>query len=32
MFQSSGMPIRMVGVNINYTKGRIDGWKEMDLK
>ena len=32
MFQSSGLPIRMVGVNINYTKGRIDGWKEMDLK
>ncbi|MBQ7178505.1 MAG: ATP-binding protein [Victivallales bacterium] len=28
-FQSCGLPIRMVGVNFNSEKGRIDGWKEM---
>ncbi len=30
-FQACGLPIRMVGVNFNSTKGRIDGWKEMAL-
>ena len=30
-FQSCGLPIRMVGVNFNSTKGRIDGWKELPL-
>jgi hypothetical protein len=24
-----GLPIRMIGVNFNSEKGRIDGWKEM---
>jgi hypothetical protein len=28
-FQSSGLPIRMVGVNFDSSKGRLDGWKEM---
>ena len=28
-FQSCGLPIRLIGVNFNSTKGRIDGWKEM---
>ena len=28
-FQSCGLPIRMIGVNFNSAKGRIDGWKEM---
>ncbi len=28
-FQSSGLSIRMIGVNFNSVKGRIDGWKEM---
>ena len=28
-FQSCGLPIRMIGVNFNSEKGRIDGWKEM---
>ena len=26
-FQSSGLPIRMIGVNFDSTKGRIDCWK-----
>ncbi len=30
-FQSCGLPIRMIGVNFNSKKGRIDGWKEMAL-
>ena len=30
-FQSCGLPIRLIGVNFNSTKGRIDGWKEMAL-
>ena len=30
-FLSSGRPIRMIGVNFNSEKGRIDGWKEMAL-
>ena len=30
-FQSCGLPIRMIGVNFNSAKGRIDGWKEMAL-
>ena len=28
-FQSCGLPIRLIGVNFNSAKGRIDGWKEM---
>ncbi len=28
-FQSGNLPIRMIGVNFNSAKGRIDGWKEM---
>ena len=28
MFQSSGMPIRLVGVNFDSAKGRIDAWEE----
>jgi hypothetical protein len=28
-FQSSGLPIRMVGVNFDSKMGRIDGWKEL---
>ncbi len=28
-FQSCGLPIRMIGVNFNSEKGRIDSWKEM---
>ena len=28
-FQSCGLPIRMIGVNFNSEKGRIDGWREM---
>ncbi|MBP5638185.1 MAG: AAA family ATPase, partial [Victivallales bacterium] len=28
-FESCGLPIRMIGVNFNSEKGRIDGWKEM---
>ena len=27
-FQSCGLPIRMVGVNFDSTKGQIDDWKE----
>ena len=27
-FQSSGLPIRLVGVNFDSKKGRIDGWEE----
>ena len=30
-FQSCGLPIRMIGVNFNSAKGRIDDWKEMAL-
>ncbi len=30
-FQSCGLPIRMIGVNFNSAKGRIDSWKEMKL-
>ena len=30
-FQSCGLPIKMIGVNFNSAKGRIDGWKEMAL-
>ena len=30
-FQSCGLPIRLIGVNFNSAKGRIDGWKEMAL-
>ncbi|MBP1583940.1 MAG: AAA family ATPase, partial [Victivallales bacterium] len=26
-FQSSGLPIKMIGVNFDSEKGRIDGWK-----
>jgi len=28
-FQSSGLPIRMVGVNFDSAQGRIDGWREL---
>ena len=28
-FQSSGLPIRMIGVNFDSKMGRIDGWKEL---
>ena len=31
-FQSCGLPIRIIGVNFNSAKGRIDGWKEMALQ
>ena len=27
-FQNSGMPIRLIGVNFNSTKGNIDRWQE----
>ena len=27
-FQNCGLPIRMVGVNFDSTKGQIDDWKE----
>ncbi len=30
-FQDSGLPIRMVGVNFNSKKGRIDNWAETTL-
>ena len=30
-FQNCGLPVRMVGVNFNAAKGRIDSWKEMQL-
>ena len=30
-FQSCGLPIRLIGINFNSAKGRIDGWKEMAL-
>ena len=30
-FQSCGLPIRVIGVNFNSKKGRIDGWKEVAL-
>ena len=28
-FQSCGLPLRMIGVNFNSRKGRIDTWKEL---
>jgi hypothetical protein len=28
-FQYSGLPVRMIGVNFDSAKGRIDGWKEL---
>ena len=28
-FQSCGLPLRMIGVNFNSKKGRIDAWKEL---
>jgi len=28
-FQSSGLPIRMIGVNFDSAQGRIDGWREL---
>ena len=28
-FQGCGLPIHMIGVNFNSSKGRIDGWKEL---
>ena len=30
-FQSSGLPIKMVGVNFNSKKGRLDNWAETAL-
>ncbi|MBQ6471615.1 MAG: ATP-binding protein [Victivallales bacterium] len=30
-FQSCGLPIRLIGVNFDSTKGRIDGWEEGTL-
>ncbi len=27
-FQGGGLPVRMIGVNFDSTKGRIDGWEE----
>ena len=30
-FQSCGLPIRLVGVNFDSSKGRIDGWEEGTL-
>ena len=30
-FQGCGLPIRMIGVNFNSKKGRIDGWEEGTL-
>ena len=27
-FQGSGLPVRLIGVNFDSSKGRIDGWKE----
>ena len=29
-FQDSGLPIRLIGVNFNASKGRIDTWKEKE--
>ena len=30
-FQSCCLPIRIIGVNFNSEKGRIEGWKEMSM-
>ena len=30
-FQGSGLPIRLIGVNFDSSKGRIDGWQEGTL-
>ena len=30
-FQSCGLPIRLIGVNFDSTKGRIEGWEEGTL-
>ncbi|MBQ7178350.1 MAG: AAA family ATPase [Victivallales bacterium] len=30
-FQGCGLPIRMIGVNFNHSRGRIDGWQEMAM-
>ena len=30
-FQNCGLPIRLIGVNFDSTKGRIDGWQEGTL-
>ena len=30
-FQNSSLPIRLIGVNFNSSKGRIDAWKELPL-
>ncbi|MBQ6473200.1 MAG: AAA family ATPase [Victivallales bacterium] len=30
-FQSASLPIRMIGVNFDSSKGRIEGWKKMTL-
>ena len=30
-FQNCGLPIRLIGVNFDSTKGRIDGWEEGTL-
>jgi len=30
-FQSSGLPIRMIGVNFDSAQGRIDGWRELTV-
>ncbi len=30
-FQSCGLPIKMVGVNFNSKKGRLDSWAETTL-
>ena len=30
-FQGGGLPIRLVGVNFDSSKGRIDGWQECTL-
>ena len=30
-FQSCGLPIRLIGVNFDSSKGRIDGWQEGTL-
>ena len=29
-FQNCGLPIRLIGVNFNTSKGRIDSWKEKE--
>ena len=30
-FQNSDLPIRLIGVNFNSSRGRIDAWKELPL-